>query len=89
MDFEWDEAKEQRTREERGFDFSFASQIFGGFVLERADKRRNYGEHRIVAVGKVRDTFVTLVYTDRGDARRIIAAWPSSRRERKLWLSAE
>ena len=43
----------------------------------------------MVAIGKVRDTFVTLVYTDRGDARRIIAAWPSSRRERKLWLSAE
>jgi len=25
VDFEWDEAKEQRTREERGFDFSFAA----------------------------------------------------------------
>jgi len=49
----------------------------------------NYGERRVIAVGKVEDVFVTLVYTDRQGAHRVIAAWPSSRKERKLWQSGE
>jgi uncharacterized protein len=89
VEFEWDEAKSERTLQERGFDFTFASQIFRGHIIEWEDIRLDYGERRMVAVGKVENVFVTLVYTDREHARRIIAAWPSSRKERKLWRSAE
>jgi uncharacterized protein len=84
-----DEAKSQRTLQERGFDFTFATQIFRDRTVEWKDTRFDYGEPRTVAVGKIGEVFVTLVYTDREQVRRIIAAWPSSRRERKLWQSAE
>ena len=87
MEFEWDEAKSRWTLEERGFDFDFASRIFGGIVFERLDLRTDYGERRMISVGQVEGVFVTLAYTDREHARRIIAAWPSSRKERKLWRS--
>lgn len=53
--FEWDEAKSERNRAERGFDFDFAKHRFDGDVLERADTRRAYGEERIVAFGKIED----------------------------------
>ncbi len=45
--FEWDEAKSNRNRADRGFDFEYACQIFVRPVLEEDDWRRNYGESRI------------------------------------------
>ncbi|HKH33195.1 MAG TPA: BrnT family toxin [Beijerinckiaceae bacterium] len=81
--------RSRRTLQERGFDFDFATRIFRGRAFEREDTRLNYGERRVIAVGKVEDVFVTLVYTDCQGARRVIAAWPSSRKERKLWQPGE
>ena len=50
--FEWDEAKSLWNLRERGFDFEAASHIFLGPVLERDDRRRDYGERRIKAIGE-------------------------------------
>ena len=52
--FEWDEEKSEATFRARGFDFAFAAAIFEGEILRRADQRRDYGEPRWVATGKVR-----------------------------------
>ena len=82
MLFEWDEAKSRRNLNERGFGFEYAARIFLSPTLERLDNRREYGEVRIQAIGRV---FV--VYTDRGDARHIISARLASRKERRLWQS--
>jgi hypothetical protein len=41
MDFEWDDAKEARCREERGFGFADALGIFLGRTLEWQDTRKN------------------------------------------------
>jgi len=82
---EWDEAKSARNRAERGFDFEFAKCIFEGDVLERVDARRDYGEERIVAFGKIEDEVVAIVYTRRGTARRIISARRASRKEREAY----
>jgi uncharacterized DUF497 family protein len=46
--FEWDEAKSNANLKERGFDFDFASLVFDGPTLEVEDRRREYGERRIV-----------------------------------------
>jgi len=77
--FEWDEAKSRRTLGERGFDFDYASRIFLGPTLEKRDDRRDYDEVRIQAIGQVGDDVLYVVYTDRGEARRIISARPASR----------
>lgn len=92
MDFDWDEAKSDANYRERGFDFEFASLIFEGFTLERADNRKEYGEVRVIAVGRVADLCLTLVYTDRsgpeGVTRRIISARRSNQREREAYEEA-
>lgn len=49
MRFEWDEAKSETNLDERGFDFAFASLIFDGLTVEVEDRRRDYGEPRVVA----------------------------------------
>jgi len=46
--------KSSRNLRERGFDFEFATQIFDGSTLERADSRRDYGERRMIAWVRLR-----------------------------------
>lgn len=84
MLFEWDEAKSRRNLNERGFGFEYA--VLSP-TLERLDNRRDYGEVRIQAIGRVIDDILFVVYTDREDARHIISARLASRKERRLWQS--
>ena len=93
MRFEWDPEKSEANLRDRGFDFEFATLIFEGPTLEAQDRRRDYGEIRIVATGLADDIALTLVYTDKHDARgdtvrRIISARRSNRRERKAYQAA-
>jgi uncharacterized protein len=55
VEFEWDEAKSERNRRERGFDFAVAARIFEKAVQTVNDERRDYGEQRIIAIGEVTD----------------------------------
>ena len=93
MRFTWDARKSDRNLRERGFDFEFATQVFDSPTLERADTRRDYGEHRMVALGIAQDVLLAVVYTDRAEAggvidRRIISARKSDRRERAAYTKA-
>jgi len=90
MNFAWDPDKSEANLLERGFDFEFASLIFEGPTLERADDREDYGEVRTVAIGVAERIALTVVYSDRleksGDTvRRIISARRSSHREREAY----
>jgi hypothetical protein len=91
MEFEWDPAKNTECLFRHGFDFASATQIFNGSTVERTDRRRDYGEERIIAIGLAIGHHFTVIYTDRADPetskiqRRIITAWRSNRRERKTY----
>jgi uncharacterized protein len=91
--FTWDPRKSARNLAERGFDFAFAAGIFTGPTVERLDARRDYGEVRRLAIGRVASIVLTVIYTDRiapdGAAeRRIISARVSKRRERQIYDQA-
>lgn len=88
FDVEWDDAKSERNRKERGFGFDYAALIFQGAVLEEEDRRRDYGERRFVATGAVGDDLFVVVFTWRSDRRRIISARPAKRRERNAYRQA-
>lgn len=75
MGFEWDEAKRVANLTERGVDFRYVQRIFDHPVLEAEDGRQDYEEKRIRALGQVDNRFYLVVYTWRGDQRRIISAW--------------
>ena len=86
-------AKSDAHLRERGFDFEFASLIFDGPTFARADRRKDYGERRIVAIGFADGINLTVVYTDRQATesqilRRIISAHRSNRRERARYQEA-
>jgi hypothetical protein len=86
--FEWNEAKSSRNRVERGFDFDYACRIFAGPVIEEEDRRRNYGERRIIATGKIGAQAFVVVFVWRGNRRRIISTRPAKRSERDAYRQA-
>ena len=85
MRFDWDLAKNARNRRERGFGFDFAGLIFEGDTIEWTDDRTDYGEVRVRALGEVDGVVLHVVFTDRGDVRRIISARLANRKERNRW----
>jgi uncharacterized protein len=75
LSVEGDEEKRRRNLDEHGVDFRDAALIFENPVVEAEDSRSDYGEIRIRALGHVDDEYYLVVYTWRGDNRRIISAW--------------
>jgi hypothetical protein len=88
VEFEWDEAKSEANLRERGFDFAYAALIFEGLTLEWDDVRREYGERRILTIGRVEGDVLFVVYTWRAGVRRIISARLANRRERNAYRKA-
>jgi uncharacterized DUF497 family protein len=88
MVFEWDEIKSLANAETRGLPFEIAMALFDGPTLESPDRRRDYGERRIKAIGRVAGQVMVCMYTDRSDARRIISLRVANRRERDAYRAA-
>jgi uncharacterized DUF497 family protein len=85
MRFDWDPAKDQRNRQERGLGFDFGALIFEGDTIEWPDTRLDYGETRVRAIGEVDGIVMHAVFTDRGDVRGIISVRLANRKERGRW----
>lgn len=85
MLFEWDEQKRGTNFDKHGIDLADAVRLFDGPILERRDDRRNYGEIRIVALGPVEGVVLSVVYTKRGTAIRLISARRANRDERETY----
>jgi len=81
MLFEWDERKREANLAKRLIDFEDARVVFDGPVFERVENR--HGEDRILAIGLMRDIEIVVVYTMRGQRRRIISARRADRNERQ------
>lgn len=86
MEFEWDEAKSERCRMERGF--SFADMLPAFSDPERMiepDRRYEYGEERFCLYGEIEERLFVVVYTVRRETIRIISARKANKRERKRY----
>jgi uncharacterized DUF497 family protein len=84
-DFEWDPNKETHNLRKHHIDFTTASFIWNGPVLERADERRDYGETGVLAIGEVENRTLVVVFTPHGEVRRIISVRKANRRDKKLF----
>jgi uncharacterized DUF497 family protein len=85
MDFEWDAAKSEKNRRDRGFGFEVAALIFEGPTVEWCDVREVWGEARIVAIGLVEGRVRAVIYTERGGVRRILSARRARKKEEEIW----
>ena len=84
-DFEWDPDKETLNIEKRNLDFATASHIWDGSIVEKIDERRDYGETRIIATGEFDGRVLVVLYTWRGETRRIISARKANSREKRRY----
>jgi len=81
MRLTFDSAKREKTLAERGLDFVRAREVFEGVTVTTDDSRRHYGEDRRVTVGYLDGRIVVVVWTPRGQARRIISMRKANERE--------
>lgn len=76
-----DPEKRERTLRERGLDFRDARLVFEGVTMEVEDRRRDYGEQRIMCDGVLRGRMVVVGYTPRGSGRHIFSMRKANHRE--------
>jgi uncharacterized DUF497 family protein len=81
MQIEFDNNKRDRTLTERGLDFARAAEVFAGVHFTGEDTREDYSEPRYITAGKLDGRMVVMVWTPRGEARRIISMRKANERE--------
>jgi len=84
---EWDEAKNTLNKEDHGLSFEAAQYVFADPErIERFDRSENNTsqEERLQTIGMV-DKVVFVVYTERGDNKRIIMARKADKAERRSY----
>jgi len=86
MEVEWDEAKSERCRRERGFSFADVLPAFSDPErMIEPDWRYEYGEERFCLYGRVEGRLFVIVYTVRDKTIRIISARKANKREQKRY----
>lgn len=85
QEFEWDDAKNRSNFNKHGIDFDAAREIFKKPVVRRQDLRKNYGEHRWIALSMFQGEVVAATYTLRGSRVRVISIRRANRYERKIY----
>ncbi len=88
MEFQWDEAKRQKTIQERNVDLLKAARIFENRVLISRDGRQDYGELRYRAVGMLEEECFVVIYTERDGVIRLITAWKGGRDDRARYQAS-
>lgn len=85
LGFAWDPDKNDANIAKHGLGFGMATRAFDEPMLRRRDERHDYGEERWIALGRVEDVTVAIVYTMRGDTVRIISARKANRHEKEIY----
>jgi hypothetical protein len=86
--FEWDDAKEKINLTKHSIDFSTASLVFQDKNrIEFYDEAHSEYEDRYITIGQINNIaiVVTVVYTERGDAIRLISARKATSQERSAY----
>jgi len=85
MDVEFDPAKRKAVLDAGKLDMADAGKIFDGPTLTVQDDRKDYGEFRYITIGRLKSRTVVLVWTPRGEVRRIISLRKANGKEQKAY----
>ena len=86
MEFEWDLAKAASNLRRHRVSFPYATRVFlDPHRQEKLDTREEYGEERWVALGRVDDSVLVVVYTLRGSNIRLISARKADRNDYEIF----
>ena len=79
--YEWHEPKRLSSIEHHGLDFKSATEFDWESALVYEDTRRDYGEIRYIAYGKLSGRLTVMVFSLRNDTVRIISLRKANNRE--------
>lgn len=85
MEISFDPAKREKTLRERKLDFLDAGAVFEGPNYRFVDDRFDYGEERIVTIGRLKGRMVVVVWTQRGTVRHVISMRKANEREQRQY----
>lgn len=83
--WDWDEAKRQRTLQDRGVDFADVARFDLATADIKPDLRRDYGEPRFRAIGMLDGRLHVLIFTPRAGGVRVISFRRANARECRKW----
>ena len=81
MAITYDPDKRLQALVERGLDFEDAKYVFEGPNLEVEDRRKDYGEVRVVCYGALQGRMVVVGYAPRGADRHVFSMRKANDRE--------
>ncbi len=84
--FSWDPRKNRTNIVKHHISFARAAKIFDGPRLEKEDTRRDYGEKRMLALGRSEGRILRVVYTQRNSSIHIISARKANTHERAEYI---
>ncbi len=89
VEISFDPAKRDANLVNRGLDFADAGSVFRGRTMTVQDLRFDYGEDRYITAGYLNGRCIVLVWTPRGQSRRIISMRHAHASEEKSWFGME
>jgi len=88
MKFEWDENKSHSNKEKHGIAFEAATQLWND--KDRIEIQTSFpGENRSILIARIENKPWTAIFTERGDAIRIISVRRARNKEAKLYERKE
>jgi uncharacterized DUF497 family protein len=84
MKFEWDPNKRRSNKEKHGIDLEAARQLW--IDKDRIEIQASFpGENRSILIARIENKLWTAIFTERGDAIRIISVRHARTKEAKLY----
>ena len=81
----WNEAKRKLNIKNHSLDFAGCDAIWEHFTVTREDKRKDYGEARLVCFGILEDEVVVMVYTERQKGPHVISLRKAEKYEARYY----
>ena len=82
---EWDEGKSRTNLQKHGLSFDDAGQVLAGDTITIPDERYDYGEDRLITLGRLLGRVVVVVHVARGEKTRIISMRKANAREQEIY----
>jgi uncharacterized protein len=89
MDITYDPTKNERNIRERGLSFDRAADFDFETAVIDLDRRRDYGETRVVALGFLEDRLYSLCYVETRSGIRVISFRRANSRELRRYERAK
>lgn len=83
--FEWDDDKLRANLAKHGLDFGAIARFDWATATNQQDRRRDYGETRMLYVGRIDGRLHVVIVAPRDGALRIISLRKANKREIARW----